>query len=383
MKLSKLLGFISTTIVSTLAIATSANAELITSRGFNVSLNTNRFFPLINGDPKMSTYITNPEDGDQQFDFIGGYSNGWVIKHRTTGKCLNGYNKYEGAPINVSPCNPGHLDQAWHALDKGNGFLILRLSGTSFCVTVDSPVGNGSSVVLRNCNYYSANGTQDWRRNNGGSVNTYVVTNITPLYEHWIVSRKQDQQYPWRYAQLDAGHAFTALIRRDQENVKVYTNGFLTQDYNRNKGDWYAYHGYGFWPDGLRIDRGGCNANSTTDECGDVMRVLRGQAISQSGSAVRKARVSENRANWIHNNFNWAGCSYYPALGTTPVGLASNGGCNCLDYATRQWYLFSAQREREDLRPSNWQPTSPNNLVLLINELNRDGEFLDGGNTWQ
>lgn len=64
------------------------------------------------------------------------------------------------------------------------------------------------------------------------------------------------------------------------------------------------------------------------------MRVLKGQAISQSGSAVRKARVSENRANWIHNNFNWAGCSSYPTIGSVPFGLAVTGCCNYLDYAT-------------------------------------------------
>jgi hypothetical protein len=210
-------------------------------------------------------------------------------------------------------------------------------------------------------------------------VQTYV-TNITPLYEYWIVSRKQDQTYPWRYAQLDAGHAFTGLIRRDQENVKVYTNGVLTQNYNRDKGYWYAYHGYGFWPDGLRVDRNGCNANSSTDECGDITKILRGQSISQSGYAVRKARVSENRANWIHQNSNWAGCSYYPQK--VLPGIAVFGGCNCLDYATRQWYLFSSQRE--DFRPKNWQPDSPNFLVGLINYTNaKYGEYLDGGNTWQ
>lgn len=148
-------------ITSSLLTSSSANAELITSRGFNVSLNTNNGFSLINGNPRMSTWSTNTGDNDQHFDFIGGYSNGWVIKHRTTGKCLNGYNKYEGAPINVSPCNPGHLDQAWHALGKDNGYLILRLANTNLCVTVDSPIGNGSNVVLRNCLYNVANGTQD------------------------------------------------------------------------------------------------------------------------------------------------------------------------------------------------------------------------------
>lgn len=117
----------------------------------------------------MSTFATSGVDNDQQFDFIGGYYNGWVIKHRSTGKCLNGYNKYEGAELNVSPCNFGHIDQAWHALDKGNGYMILRLSGTNLCVTVDSPVGNSSNVVLRNCLYNVANGTQDWSRS--GNIN--------------------------------------------------------------------------------------------------------------------------------------------------------------------------------------------------------------------
>jgi hypothetical protein len=158
-------GFLLTTatlsIASTVLTANKASAELITSRGFGVSLNTNYNYRRIYGEPRMSVYATNPNDGDQQFDRIAGNA-GWMLKHRGTGKCLNAYSKYSGAEPFVWACNPADMDQNWEMLDKGNGYVLYRLKNTGMCLTADTPVGNSSIVALRDCAYNGANGTQDW-----------------------------------------------------------------------------------------------------------------------------------------------------------------------------------------------------------------------------
>jgi hypothetical protein len=87
-------------ISSLLSNTLPSSAELQTSRGFGVSLNTNYGFRRIDGEPRMSVYSTNPSDGDQQFDWYN-VSGGQALKHRSTGKCLNAYRKYSGAEVNV------------------------------------------------------------------------------------------------------------------------------------------------------------------------------------------------------------------------------------------------------------------------------------------
>jgi hypothetical protein len=390
-------------IASTVLTANKASAELITSRGFGVSLNTNYNYRRIYGEPRMSVYATNPNDGDQQFDRIQGNA-GWMLKHRGTGKCLNAYSKYSGAEPFVWPCNPADMDQNWEMLDKGNGYVLYRLKNTGMCLTLEPPVGNSSIVALRDCAYNGANGTQDWIGSLNPNSPVYsgtpisanppgttplpttqqVVSNTTPLYEYWIVSRKTNTWggiwSPLNYQEV--GHSFNALIKKEQENVKVYTGGALTQNYNRDKGGWYIFHTYGFWnvgagfvtPGDLKIDNG-CSNGASSTECQDVKDLLNGKSISQAGFAVRKARVGENRALWIDQNRGIAGCSNYSIAG----GGGSN--CNCVDYATRSWYVFTANWE--DFRPWGTDAKTPSGFVEDLKTKNSDGGFLDGGKTWQ
>ena len=163
-KTTKLLASAALTSLSIVAgaiLAPKVSAEMVTSREFPVSLNTNNGFSRIDGYPRMSVYASNPNDGDQQFDRIG--ANGaWLMKHRTTGACLNAHYLYQGAQVNVYPCNCNDVDQLWDLVDKGNGYVLYRRRNTNLCLTANTPVGNSSVIALQNCAYGGPNGTQDW-----------------------------------------------------------------------------------------------------------------------------------------------------------------------------------------------------------------------------
>jgi hypothetical protein len=381
-------GFLLTTatlsIASTVLTANKASAELITSRGFGVSLNTNYNYRRIYGEPRMSVYATNPNDGDQQFDRIQGNA-GWMLKHRGTGKCLNAYSKYSGAEPFVWACNPADMDQNWDMLDKGNGYVLYRLKNTGLCLTADTPVGNSSFVALRDCAYNGANGTQDWigslNPNSpvySGNANNYTTRDVqvTPLYEYWVVARRPAGLWEI-FTQTDVGHAFNALVRKNQKVVQTLNNGVVVSTSGvQDSGGWYRYHTYGFWPSGLKVDV--CSSGDGNDDCQNTVSILStGKLPSGADYAVRKSRISESRANYIHQNLNFAGCSQYPK------SVVAIGGsyCNCVDYASRSWYNFSSQWE--DFRPKFWEALSPNELRMRINDKNVDGGFLDGGKTWQ
>jgi hypothetical protein len=386
-----LTGFLLTTatlsIASTVFTANKASAELITSRGFGVSLNTNYNYRKIYGEPRMSVYATNPNDGDQQFDRIQGNA-GWMLKHRGTGKCLNAYSKYSGAEPFIWPCNPADMDQNWEMLDKGNGYVLYRLKNTGMCLTADTPVGNSSIVALRDCAYNGANGTQDWIGSLNPNSPVYggtnsTVTNSDPLNEVWIVARKRSVADPlYSAVTKDLGHAFIALIRRDQELVTVTQNGNVIQRYTKDKGSWYRMATYGMWP----------NTDLTVNNSSDVNNLntlFQAGSLSPRGHAVRRSRIGTNRANWIYNGaFREAGCLKYAGIGGTGTD------CNCLDYSTRMWHYLTANWD--DFRISGWWGAvaattkdpyyvSPDYVVDQINSKNQStgSDYLDGGKIWQ
>ena len=153
----------------------------------------------------------------------------------------------------------------------------------------------------------------------------------------------------------DAGHAWIAIVRNDGD------------------GQWKTDATYGFWPE----SRNEPSVNQGTD-FDHTNKYLRGESLSRRGQAVRKARISVSRANWIKNGaYREAGCSRYQALGGTGTS------CNCADYATRMWWVLTAKREDFRIRAVTVDLT----LDYLVNTINRrnraEGDFLDGGRTWQ
>ncbi len=133
-----------------------------------VALNTNNNFSRIDGNPRMSIYRQNNNDADQQFDRLSGNRGGTLLKHRSTGKCLNAHYLTQGSQINVWPCDANDADQNWNIVDAGNNFNLIKRTGTNLCV--DTPTRDNQGIVhLINCD--GNNGNQRWQSS---------ITSITP-----------------------------------------------------------------------------------------------------------------------------------------------------------------------------------------------------------
>ncbi|MBD1902053.1 ricin-type beta-trefoil lectin domain protein [Trichocoleus sp. DQ-A3] len=148
--------------VSSLVISASAAQAIEIFSIDNVALNTNTNFRRINGQPRMAIWERNPNDNDpdQQFDIFQGNKGGSLLKHGSTGMCLNAYNPANGSEINVWNCNADDPDQNWDLIDVGDGRKLIKRTGTPLCV--DTPTrDNGGKVHLWTCD--SNNPNQRWR----------------------------------------------------------------------------------------------------------------------------------------------------------------------------------------------------------------------------
>ena len=134
---------------SLLIISSSASAENFVLDG-NKALNTNNNFSKIDGNPRLSIWDFSPNDNDQQFDRIGGSRGGTLLKHRSTGKCLNAHYLSNGGLVNTWACNAADPDQNFTITDLGGGYSQIKRTGTNLCV--DSPTrDNGGKVHLWEC----------------------------------------------------------------------------------------------------------------------------------------------------------------------------------------------------------------------------------------
>jgi hypothetical protein len=146
--------------VSLVATAQAAQASETFQVNGGYALNTNNSFRLIDGNPRMSLYQHNINDPDQQFDRLPGNLGGTLLRHRSTGKCLNAHYLSNNKEINVWPCNASDPDQNWNLLSLPSGEFLIRRNGTDFCV--DSPTRtNTGRIHLINCDANNAN--QRWR----------------------------------------------------------------------------------------------------------------------------------------------------------------------------------------------------------------------------
>jgi hypothetical protein len=182
------------------------------------------------------------------------------------------------------------------------------------------------------------------------SVPAAPVQAQSSRYEVLIIARKpENSAIPLKN---DAGHAWVTIIREERDGWKTDAT-------------------YGFWP-GSNL-----SVNNPTD-VDYTNKYLRGESLSRRGFAVRKAKISPNRANWIKNGaYREAGCARYQAVGGTGTS------CNCADYATRLWHVLSAKQDDFRIRAVTVNLTL-DSLVNAINDKNRrSGDFLDGGKTWQ
>lgn len=156
--------------VTVLSAAASAETFVISNSigNSNKALNTNGNFRLIDGHPRMAIWTHNINDADQNFDRLQG-ARGQLLRQRSTGKCLNAYRRWNGAEVNVYPCNTNDLDQNFNVENLSNGDVQIRLTeirnNVQFCI--DSPTrDDGGRVTLWQCN----SGVNQRFKINGGNI---------------------------------------------------------------------------------------------------------------------------------------------------------------------------------------------------------------------
>jgi surface antigen len=123
----------------------AAIAETFSING--IALNTNANFRLKDGHPIMSNWALNSSDNDQQFDRQAGN----LLKHRSTGKCLNAYQPVVGSEVNVYPCNASDGDQKFSFVAAGNNINLIQRIGTNLCLNMPNRT-TPIPIVLATCN---------------------------------------------------------------------------------------------------------------------------------------------------------------------------------------------------------------------------------------
>ncbi|HEY9880534.1 MAG TPA: peptidoglycan DD-metalloendopeptidase family protein [Leptolyngbyaceae cyanobacterium] len=139
--------------------AQAQNFETFSVNG-GMALNTNNNFRRIDGQPRMGIWQHNVSDPDQQFQRLRQPDGTFLLKHRSTGKCLNAYRRFVGAEVNVWDCNSNDSDQKFVLTSLSSSVWQIKRSGTNLCV--DSPTRqNGGIIHLQDCN--ANNGNQRWQ----------------------------------------------------------------------------------------------------------------------------------------------------------------------------------------------------------------------------
>ena len=190
---NKFLVALGTVAVSSLVMGTSAVQALETFSVDNVALNTNSTFRRIDGNPRMSIYQRNNNDPDQQFDRLQGNRGGILLKHRSTGRCLNARYLSVGSEINVWSCDANDPDQNWNLTSVSNGRILIKRTGTNLCV--DTPTrSNMGKVHLQTCDGNNPN--QRWLSSAGQSPSGYR-SNIESVLRNFFSNTANTNGQNW------------------------------------------------------------------------------------------------------------------------------------------------------------------------------------------
>ncbi|MEH2155236.1 RICIN domain-containing protein [Nostoc sp.] len=185
-----------------------------------VALNTNNNFGRIDGTPRMSIYRRNDNDPDQQFDRLPGNRGGILLKHRSTGKCLNAHYLTNGSQINVWSCDANDPDQNWNIVGVGNNFNLIKRTGTNLCI--DTPTrDNQGKVYLWNCD--GNNGNQRWK----SSISIDQASNGAEAFFKWAqgqryIARLDTANYKGECVSLIARYIAEVFFPANQRTQTVY-----------------------------------------------------------------------------------------------------------------------------------------------------------------
>jgi hypothetical protein len=166
-------------------------------------------------------------------------------------------------------------------------------------------------------------------------------------YEYWIVSRARKNQFLPVKPEVgrpnpEVGHAWNAIIKR---KTYIYSDG------SKSVTNWQADTIFEYNPPASVNNYTSLNVLSSGESFNETQAILDGKtSIFTRGYAVRKASVSEGRAQFIKNNSNVAGCKKYISNFWNLYSVQVGGDtCNCVDYSTRSWKYYTAGWE--DFRP--------------------------------
>jgi murein DD-endopeptidase MepM/ murein hydrolase activator NlpD len=152
-------------------IAKPAQAETFSINNF--AMDTGNHINRINGGgPQMKQWALDSNHPNQNFDQVPGYRGGMLLKHRSTGLCLNAYRASAGSLINTFNCNPNDPEQNFVMHDHGNSYRMINLAYTNLCVDSTPQPENRQRVILWHCLPNGQNHYQRWLSRSSAASNS-------------------------------------------------------------------------------------------------------------------------------------------------------------------------------------------------------------------
>lgn len=116
----------------------------------NASVNTKEKIELIENRTWMSIDSSNKNNPDEQLEYINDNGSGSLLKHVSTGNCLNTHSLVNAVELNILPCNPNNSDGNLLISDVENSNVEIKPVDTKLCVDAP-PDENKSKAHLWEC----------------------------------------------------------------------------------------------------------------------------------------------------------------------------------------------------------------------------------------
>ncbi len=198
----------------------------------------------------MILWDHNVNSDNQNFDVIPGNRGGQLLRHRSTGMCLNAYRAGAGSLVNTFSCNANDPEQNFVIADHGNWYRVIRLANTNFCVDSTPSTNNGQQVIMWHCLPNGQNHFQRWLSRGssgftpapGGSSGSTSTLGVQVNFGS--ASYRQNNPFWRNYAPQSVGGYLWEVVKG---NCTWYANGRLRElgysagDLNRlvgNAKDW-------------------------------------------------------------------------------------------------------------------------------------------------
>jgi surface antigen len=219
------------------AAAIGMSASPVKAETFSINnraMDTGFHLPRINGGgPRMVLWDHNVNSDNQNFDLISGRS-GQLLRHRSTGWCLNAYRASAGSHVNTYPCNPNDPEQNFSIADHGNWYRVIRLANTNLCVDSTPSTNNGQQVIMWHCLPNGQNRASSNSNSNSNSASTLGI----PV-NFGSAAYRQNPFWP-NFAPQSVGGYLWAVVKGNctwYANGRLRELGYSSSDLNRLVGN--------------------------------------------------------------------------------------------------------------------------------------------------